>query len=52
MALQREQSVTDAQGARIAVLIPIRDYERLLEDLHDLAVMAERWAGSGSRWRS
>lgn len=33
---------TDAQGKRTAVVVPIAEYEQLLEDLHDLAVVAER----------
>jgi hypothetical protein len=42
MALANEQYVTNAKGKRSAVILPIRRYERLLEDLHDLAVVAER----------
>ena len=38
----RTQYQTDAQGRRTAVVIPISEYEQLLEDLHDLAVVAER----------
>jgi hypothetical protein len=34
--------VTDARGRRKRVILPVRDYEKLLEDLHDLAVVAER----------
>ena len=34
--------ITDAQGERTAVVLPISDYEKLLEDLNDLAVVAER----------
>jgi hypothetical protein len=33
---------TDAMGRRTAVVLPIAEYEQLLEDLHDLAVAAER----------
>ncbi len=29
------QYVTDAQGKKIAVLLPVEEYERLLEDLYD-----------------
>ena len=36
------QFVTDAQGQRTAVLLPLAEYEQLLEDLADLAVVAER----------
>ena len=34
--------VTDERGERTAVLLPISAYEKLLEDLADLAVVAER----------
>ncbi|MFA4943639.1 MAG: hypothetical protein WC789_02930 [Lentisphaeria bacterium] len=34
--------VTDNQGKRKAVILQIREYEELLEDFHDLAVVAER----------
>jgi hypothetical protein len=34
--------ITDDQGERTAVVLPISDYEKLLEDLKDLAVVAER----------
>ena len=37
-----EQYVVDGDGKRTAVILPIEQYERLLEDLHDLAVVAER----------
>jgi hypothetical protein len=36
------QYQTDAQGRRTAVVLPISEYERLLDDLHDIAVVAER----------
>lgn len=36
------QYITDEQGERTAVLLPISAYEKLLEDLDDLAVVAER----------
>lgn len=39
---RRTQYQTDAQGRRTAVVLPIAEYEQLLEDLHDLAVVAER----------
>lgn len=34
--------ITDDRGQRTAVVLPISDYEKLLEDLDDLAVVAER----------
>lgn len=36
------QFVTDDTGKRTAVLLPIDEYERLMEDLQDLAAIAER----------
>ena len=36
------QYLTDDRGERTAVLLPISAYEKLLEDLDDLAVVAER----------
>jgi hypothetical protein len=36
------QYVTDENGGRTAVLMGIEDYEKLMEDLADLAVAAER----------
>jgi hypothetical protein len=39
---QTLQYLTDEHGGRTAVVLPIGDYEKLLEDLADLAVVAER----------
>jgi hypothetical protein len=39
---QTLQYLTDEHGDRTAVVLPIGDYEKLLEDLDDLAVVAER----------
>lgn len=36
------QYITDAEGARVAVVLPVAEYESLMEDLNDLAVAAER----------
>jgi hypothetical protein len=38
----REQYVVDAKGRKTGVLLSLEQYERLLADLHDLAVVAER----------
>ncbi|HEX4962650.1 MAG TPA: type II toxin-antitoxin system Phd/YefM family antitoxin [Thermoanaerobaculia bacterium] len=37
-----QQFVVDREGKRQAVIIPLHEYQRLMEDLHDLAVVAER----------
>lgn len=42
MSTIQEQYVVDTEGKKTAVILSIRRYEQLLEDLHDLAVMAER----------
>lgn len=34
--------ITDADGRRKAVVLPVEEFELLLEDLEDLAVAAER----------
>jgi len=36
------QYLIDESGNKTAVVIPLEDYEELLEDLHDLVVIAER----------
>ena len=36
------QFLTDTNGEKLAAVIPIDEYEALLEDLQDLAVVAER----------
>ena len=36
------QYLTDDRGERTAVILPVAAYEKLLEDLDDLAVAAER----------
>ena len=37
-----QQFVTDTKGKKTAVMIPIDQYYELMEDLHDLAKIAER----------
>lgn len=36
------QYLTDEDGRKIAVVIPVQDFEELLEDISDLAAVAER----------
>lgn len=38
----QEQYVVDREGQKTAVIISIDEYEELLEDLHDLSIIAER----------
>jgi hypothetical protein len=48
--LSPDRFVVDEQGNRESVIIPLQQYERLLEDLHDLAVVAERRAEEPASW--
>ena len=43
MATQ-EQFVVDSNGKKTAVILSLKRYQELMEDLHDLAVVAERRA--------
>jgi len=42
MAKLQEKYIVDQKGKKTAVVLPMEEYEELLEDLHDLAVIAER----------
>lgn len=42
MASRSEQFIVDSQGKKTAVLIPMQRYERIMADLNDLAIVAER----------
>lgn len=42
MATLRKQLVVAAKGGKTSVVLSLRRYQRLLEDLHDLAIVAER----------
>ncbi len=37
-----EQFIVDENGHRTGVVLPVRHYKSLLEDIHELAVIAER----------
>ncbi len=45
MAKLQEKYIVDQKGKKTAVVLPVEQYEELLEDLHDLAVIAERRDG-------
>jgi hypothetical protein len=40
--IPQAQFVVNAQGKKTGVLLSLKQYQKLLEDLHDLAVIAER----------
>ena len=37
-----ERYMVDDRGHRTAVVLPIEEYEELLQDIHDLSMIAER----------
>jgi hypothetical protein len=45
-----DRFVVDEQGKKESVIIPLQQYERLLEDLHDLAAVAERRSEEPVSW--
>ena len=40
--MAQEQYVVDTKGKKLSVILSLERYERLMEDLHDLAIVAER----------
>jgi hypothetical protein len=40
----QEQFIVDMKGKKTGIILPLNRYQRLMEDLHDLAVVAERRA--------
>ena len=42
IAVPQTRYIVNERGKKTAVLLSMKQYERLLEDLHDLAVVAER----------
>lgn len=38
----QEEYVVDTKGKKKAVIFPLAQYEELMEDIHDLVVVAER----------
>ena len=36
------QYVTNETGKKVAVILPIKEFEELLDDIEDLAILAER----------
>jgi PHD/YefM family antitoxin component YafN of YafNO toxin-antitoxin module len=42
MSIPKAQFVVNAEGKKTGVLLSVKQYEKLLEDLHDLAVIAAR----------
>ncbi len=42
MATPQEQFIVNAKGKKTGVLLSLRQYQKLMEDLHDLSIVAER----------
>ena len=42
MEKSQRQYIVDEKGQKTAVVLPNEEYEELLKDLHDLAIIAER----------
>ncbi|MEE8304449.1 MAG: hypothetical protein V3S24_18680 [Candidatus Tectomicrobia bacterium] len=42
MPIPQAQFVVNAEGKKTGVLLSVKQYEKLLEDLHDLAIIAAR----------
>jgi hypothetical protein len=42
MASLQEQFMIDAKGRKTQVIPSLRRYQKMMEDLHDLAIVAER----------
>jgi hypothetical protein len=40
----QEQFIVDAKGKKTGIILSLKRYQKLMEDLHDLAVVAERRA--------
>jgi hypothetical protein len=40
----QEQFIVDTRGKKTGLILPLKRYQKLMEDLHDLAVVAERRA--------
>ncbi len=42
MSTLQEQFIVDAKDKKTCVILSLKMYQKLMEDLHDLAVVAER----------
>jgi PHD/YefM family antitoxin component YafN of YafNO toxin-antitoxin module len=42
MGVIQEQYIIDSSGKKTAIILSMKQYKQLLEDLHDLAIVAER----------
>jgi len=42
VAVEHGQYVVNEKGEKVAIILPIEEYEKMKEDLHDLVIVAER----------
>ena len=42
MAIERAQFIVDERGRKTAVILPLRRYRELIEDLHDIELVEKR----------
>ena len=40
----QDRFAVDAKGKKIGVIVPLKEYQKLMEDLYDLAMIAEHRA--------
>ena len=52
MNLPRETYLVDERGKKVAVVLSLREYRRLLEDLEDLKLFTERRDEPSEPWET
>jgi PHD/YefM family antitoxin component YafN of YafNO toxin-antitoxin module len=52
MTIERKRFLVTERGRRTAVLLSLREYRQLLEDLADLAIIAERRGEPSQPWET
>ena len=50
MAQVKKRYLVDERGRRVAVVLPLKEYQALLEDMAGLALMAERQEEPSEPW--
>ena len=50
MNVAKESYLVDEKGRKVAVMLPMKRYQQLLEDLEDLRVFAERRDEPSEPW--
>lgn len=42
MTVAHEQSIVNENGEKVTIILPVEEYKKMKENLHDLAIVAER----------